>query len=1228
MKEESNMKKIDNFTNLYSLQKTLRFKLIPIGETEENFNKKLLLEQDRERAKNYKKVKSYIDEYHKYFIEKVLSPLRLENTTEYAELYYKLNKTDSELDKMEQLESDFRKSISKALKNDSLYKKMFGKEMIRELLPEFLTDLGQRKILEQFYDFSTYFTGFFQNRENMYTEEEKSTGIAYRCINDNLPKFLDNAKSFLKVKELLPEKYLTSLNKDFSGLFGVNTNDVFEIDYFSFVLSQSGIDKYNQIIGGYTNKDGSKIQGLNEYVNLYNQHTAKNDKSLRLPFMKPLFKQILTDKETVSFKLEEFENDNDVLKTINDFYINITSDTVKEIKNLFDRINDYNTKGIYVKNGVAVTSLSKAVFDDWAKIKNAWNIEYEQNHPKKKNANEEKYYDNERKAYNAIKSFSISKLQSYGEESICYYYSDSVADLCQKITEAYSNAENLLTNEYKENKRLSANDKAVELIKNLLDSIKKLENLIKPLLGSGKEETKDNVFYGEFLPLFESLALIDKLYDKTRNYMTKKPYSKDKIKLNFENPQFLGGWDKNKEKDYRSVLLEQNEKYYLAIMDKTNSKVFSEIDNTDKNDAVYRKMNYKLLPGPNKMLPKVFFAKSNIDYYAPDERILEIREKESFKKGKNFNIDDCHKFIDFYKASIKKHEDWSKFGFNFKNTSDYSDIGEFYNEIKCQGYSITYSLVSENYINEQIKNGSLYLFQIYSKDFSKYSKGKPNLHTLYFKMLFDEKNLGDVVYKLNGEAEMFYREASIKDEEKIIHPANSFIKNKNPENEKKQSKFEYDLIKDKRFTERQFSLHIPITLNFKSPDLALIDYAVRDGLANEANTNIIGIDRGERNLIYISVINSKGEILKQYSINKIISNNNYTVDYHSLLNDKESERDKARKSWATIGNIKELKEGYISQVVHNICELVVKYDAIIAMEDLNPGFMNSRVKVEKQVYQKFEKMLTKKLNFLADKSIEPDKIGGLLKAYQLTNGAKASKRGKQDGIVFYIPAWLTSKIDPTTGFASLIKAKYTSVASSIDFFGKFDGIRYNQNADMFEFDIDYGKFPRCYADYKQKWTVCSNGERVRTFRNPQKNNEFDNDVVNLTCEYKKMFEKYNIDYSNNLKEQIVSQDAKQFFVDLISLFNLTLQMRNSITGNTDIDYLISPVRNSFGEFYDSRKYENNPTAKLPKNADANGAYNIARKALWAVEQIKNAEDRTKVNLSISHKEWLKYAQNR
>ena len=62
---------LNTFTNLYSLSKTLRFQLVPIGKTEETFKQKNLLEQDEERAKNYKLVKGYMDEFHKYLSSNV-----------------------------------------------------------------------------------------------------------------------------------------------------------------------------------------------------------------------------------------------------------------------------------------------------------------------------------------------------------------------------------------------------------------------------------------------------------------------------------------------------------------------------------------------------------------------------------------------------------------------------------------------------------------------------------------------------------------------------------------------------------------------------------------------------------------------------------------------------------------------------------------------------------------------------------------------------------------------------------------------------------------------------------------------------------------------------------------------------------------------------------------------------------------------------------------------------
>lgn len=1225
----------EQFINRYPLSKTLSFSLIPIGETEDNFNKNLLLERDKQRAENYEKVKGYIDRFHKEYIESVLSKARIEKVDEYANLYWKSNKDNSDIKAMESLENDMRKQISKQLKSNATYKRLFGKELICEDLPSFLTDKDERETVECFRSFTTYFKGFNTNRENMYSSDEKSTAIAYRCINDNLPRFLDNVKSFQKVFDNLSDETITKLNTDLYNIFGRNIEDIFSVDYFEFVLAQSGIDIYKSMIGGYTCSDGTKIQGLNECINLYNQQVAKSDKSKRLPLMKPLYKQILSEKDSVSFIPEKFNSDNEVLLAIEDYYTGHIGD-IDLLTELLQSLNTYNTNGIFVKSGVAITDISNGAFNSWNVLRSAWNEKYEALHPVTSKTKIDKYIEKRDKVYKAIKSFSLFELQNLGNENgneITDWYISSINECNSKIKEAYLQAQELLKSDYEKNydKRLYKNEKATELIKNLLDAIKKFQQLIKPLNGTGKEENKDELFYGKFTSHYDSVADIDRLYDKVRNYITQKPYSKDKIKLNFDNPQLLGGWDKNKESDYRTVLLRKDDLYYLAVMGKSHSKAFADAPNiTSEDEDYYEKMEYKLLPGPNKMLPKVFFATKNIDKFQPSDRILDIRKRESFKKGATFNKSECHEFIDYFKNSIEKHDDWSQFGFKFSPTESYNDISEFYREISDQGYSVSFNKISKSYVDELVDNGYIYLFQIYNKDFSKYSKGTPNLHTLYFKMLFDERNLSNVVYKLNGEAEMFYREASINDKEKITHYANQPIENKNPDNEKKESVFEYDIVKDKRFTKRQFSLHVPITINFKAHGQEFLNNDVRKAVKYKDDNYVIGIDRGERNLIYISVINSNGEIVEQMSLNEIISDNGHKVDYQKLLGAKEKERDKARKNWTSVENIKELKEGYISQVVHKICELVVKYDAVIAMEDLNFGFKRGRFPVEKQVYQKFENMLISKLNLLIDKKAAPTEDGGLLRAYQLTNKFDGVNKAKQNGIIFYVPAWDTSKIDPVTGFVNLLKPKSnTSAPEAKKLFETIDDIKYNANTDMFEFYIDYSKFPRCNSDFKKVWTVCTNSSRILTFRNKEKNNLWDNKQIVLTDEFKSLFNEFGIDYKDNLKNSILSISNADFYRRLIKLLSLTLQMRNSITGSTlpEDDYLISPVANENGEFYDSRNYKGT-NAALPCDADANGAYNIARKALWAINVLKGTPDDmlNKAKLSITNAEWLEYTQ--
>lgn len=1246
----------EKFINRYQLSKTLRFSLIPIGKTEENFNKNLLLEQDKSRAENYAKVKEYIDRYHKDYIENVLTKAKIEKINEYADLYWKSNKDDSDTKDMESLENDMRKQIAKQLTSNENYKRLFKKELICEDLPSFLTDENEKEIVKSFDKFTTYFNGFNTNRENMYSSDNKSTAISYRCINDNLPRFLDNVKTFQKIFDNLSDETITRLNTDLYNTFGRNIEDIFSVDYFEFVLAQSGIDKYNQMIGGYTCSDGTKIQGLNEYINLYNQQVAKNDKSKRLPLMKPLYKQILSEKDSVSFIPEKFNSDNEVLFAIDEYYNSHISD-IDSLTNLLQSLNLYNANGIFVKSGTAVSDISNGAFNSWNVLGSAWNEKYEALHPVTSKTKIDKYIEKRDKAYKAIKSFSLFELQELGAKNgneITDWYISSSNECNNKIKETYLQAQELLKIDYEKNydKRLSKNEKATELIKNLLDAIKEFQQLIRPLNGTGKEDNKDELFYGKFTSLYDSIADIDRLYDKVRNYITKKPYSKDKIKLNFDNPTFLKGWALGNEFANSAQLLRDGDNYYLAIMDKElKNNIPKKYNEPINKEDMLQKIIYQQAANPANDIPNLLVIdgvtvkkngrKEKAGIYAGENIILEnlrntylpdninrIRKEKTFStSNENFSKDDLCEYIQYYICRAQEY--YSSYNFTFKNVSKYKNFKEFLDDVNSQAYQIRYNNISKKQIMELVENGYIYLFQIYNKDFSKYSKGTPNLHTLYFKMLFDDKNLSNVVYKLNGEAEMFYREASIKNNEKIVHHANQSIKNKNPDNEKKESVFEYDIIKDKRFTKRQFSLHLPITINFKAHGQEILNNDVREAVKENDDNYIIGIDRGERNLIYICVINSSGKIVEQISLNEIISDNGYKVNYQKLLNQKEKNRDKARKSWNSVENIKELKEGYISQVIHKICELVVKYDAVIAMEDLNFGFKRGRFSVEKQVYQKFENMLISKLNLLIDKKAEPTEDGGLLRAYQLTNKYDGVNKGKQNGIIFYVPAWDTSKIDPVTGFVNLLRPKYTSVSEAQKLFEAMDNIIYNANTDMFEFHIDYDKFPRCNSDYKKKWVICTNGDRIESFRNKAKNNEWDNRRIVLTDEFKALFKEFNVNCFDNLKDAILSISNVDFYKRLIKLLALTLQMRNSVIGSTlpEDDYLISPVADANGNFYDSRNYSGSK-ASLPCDADANGAYNIARKALWAINVLKNTpnDELNKAKLAISNAQWLEYTQ--
>lgn len=1300
------------FTNQYQLSKTLRFELTPQGKTLENIMARGLIAQDEKRAVSYQSMKKVIDEYHKDFIAQALKHAHLSNLHAYFNLYTlsddEKKKDEKFKDKLSVIQTKLRKEVVACFKSPEFkerFTRLDKKELIKEdleawvmehqdnnsVIQEYCGSAGLTQDLNDFKKFTTYFTGFHENRQNMYTDEAHSTAIAYRIVHENLPKFIDNVLIFDKIKNNNPE-LLTNIQEVETSLAsliqGKTLEEVFTLDFFNQLLDQKGIDFLNTVIGGVSEKENQpQIQGLNVLINLYNQ--KQSDKKNRVPKFTLLYKQILSDRESLSFLPPAFEKDQEVLDAINTFYReHILSNTLFEQKSLLEAIKNHladlkqaDLSKIYLRNDTGLTAISQVLFGEYGTFSHALDWHFNTNiNPSfqakfDKETNDEKLKKLLKIKENFTKSpyISIANLQAYLDSYvtsleadhpirsrytvniIADYFtnhfhaknkdnSEKIFDFIANITAKFSCIQGVLNNEWDKTKNLKSEQKLIDDIKGFLDAIMEVLHFIKPLAIKNDGVTdKDLSFYAVYDVYSEELSKLISLYNMVRNYLTQKPYSIEKIKLNFENAKLLDGWDRNKEKDYLTTLLRKDGLYYLAIMDKKHNKLFELLPDLQRNSILncYEKMVYKLLPGVNKMLPKVFFAKSNIDYFAPSEQLLANYKNDTHKKGDTFRLEDCHALIDFFKVSLSKHEDWKHFNFKFSDTKSYVDLSGFYREVEHQGYKMHFENIPQDYIQKAITEGQLYLFQIYNKDFSSFSKGKPNLHTLYWKALFDESNLKNVFYKLNGAAEMFFRKKSILDENKTVHPAHQAIKAKNPLYPNKNT-FDYDLIKDKRFTLDKFQFHVPITLNFKATGQKNLNTEALMFLQENPEMKVIGLDRGERHLIYLSLINHKGEIEHQESLNVITgtvpkNKSEFKTDYQKLLDNKENERANARESWGTIENIKELKAGYLSQVVHKITTMMLEHNAIVVMEDLNFGFKNGRFKVEKQVYQKFEKALIDKLNYLVLKDREFNEAGGVFHALQLTNKFESFKKmGKQSGFLFYVPAWNTSKIDPATGFVDFLKPRYESKEKSQAFFEKFKAISFNPEQDYFKFSFDYNNFHNKAAETKTQWVVCTHGKKRYVWDKSANQNKGATIKIDVTAQIKELLNTENIDFEEgqDLKDTIVASESIDLFKGLMRYLSVTLAMRYSSTAEGR-DFILSPVADDNGIFFNSETADKTQ----PQDADANGAYHIAKKGLWVLEQIRDYQDSEKLKenekgrfkelkLAISNKEWLQYIQSK
>lgn len=1213
------MKRIaDNFTNRHSVVKTTTFSLIPVGKTQEYITEREVINEDKERNELAFKVKKLINEFHRSFISKILKDYKFdeEDLNSYYQSYIEKKerskntkkKSKEEKGKDNEKEAEFknlktrmRKSLRAAFTNDPVFDTLNKKELFTKTLPKFYSD--NPEALEQigkFKRFTSYFTGFNSSKMLMYSEEDKYGSIPNRLVSENLPKYIENIHVFNRVYDI--DEIRERIDSLFNEL-NITKEMYFEVVGFNNTISQEGIDKYNTIIGGISKEDGSRIQGLNEIVNLYNQDFKK-----KLPKFQKLFKQILSISDSASFIPSKIASDEEVFEAINETYENLMA-RVFESKNeinlidLISSMSKYDLSKIYVSKD-ELTYISNKLYGDWAYINYAISDNYDKTHKVKRSQNA---YDKEKESVlKKIKQYSICNLNTYLEgygleANLEKYFTDKVEAHLEEIQDKYFRYSCIDTNKYLEDMSLKSNDTDKVIINELLESINNLKKCIRCFHKVDENLDVDAYFYDELNRIYELLENANSVYTRVRNYISGKPYSDDTYPLNFSVANFMGGWSYTKETTNKAQIYMKDGMYYLGIINKGNNKWVENIP-AATSDNTYKKLVYRIVGSAGQQINKLF----------------PVDEKDMHEK--------IRKQIEL----IKNYEKWNVYNFSFKDPYEYKDYEEFTADVNEQGYYMEFVDVDAEFVDNLVENGDLYLFKIHNKDLTGYAKGTPDPYTMYFKEAFSDENIKHKFIKL-GAGELRYREASIKEKDLIIHPAGVPIKNKNPLNPKEYSVYSHDITKDRRFSKDAFKFHLPLTINYSAEKLAAtnLNQEVNLAIHNAPELpNVIGIDRGENNLVYVTVIDSLGNILEQKSFNTVESKYFNGVvsrtDYKEVLKKIGNDANKSRRNCTRIASTKNAKMGYCSQIVSVIAKWMIEYNAVLALEKLDKNFKNRRKFIGNSIYGEFEKALIKKLNYYVDKHLDYNENGGLRKGYTLTNAYSDDEKVWQSGFVYYVPASYTSKIDPTTGFTNHFFTRYENINKSREFIGKLERVYFDSAMKMYAFDCDYHLSNFKTENFKKhKWTVYSFGSRIKVKRDHQNNKIKYN--LNLTEEFDKLFSEYNIPRNlKDLRTAMVQVESADFYHRFMDLFYLMVELRNS-DYDTGLDQIISPVMNADGKFFVSGEVDN-----MPKDADANGSYNIALKCLMKLQKIKSTdlEDFHKLSLAISDADWVNFCFER
>ena len=1188
--------------NKVEIQKTLRAELNPYGKTDVNSFKDVI-ERDRERYESRKEVMNMIDERHKTFLSCItdapLDFMHLENVL----AKFNANKKDKNVKKkLESLQKEMCAELMKWIESNN------KAEFIRltaatpaGIIAELSSQYPNNKHLSLFNNFASYLIDYSKSRSNIYSKSNKHGSVSHRLITDNFPKFVQNKNAYMKLVESLPN--LMSDVLDVYPQFADFISAFASTDRYMMFASQDGIMRYNIIAGK-----------INEIINMHVQENPDDKKAFKKLRMKPLYKQILFDAESILQKFQKIHDENelrDVMRTLWEDTLEFGK-AIKELEELLRNIDAYDKTGIFIKKK-GLPGLSKYIYDDHLTVSKQL---------------KEKYGKNVMKTHD---SFQLSEIAE-NDVSINNFFSNlgKHQSLALIAYARINSSDNLLS------------DKSISDIHEFMENLNDFCRISNTIAVTDSPDA-DTQFYNRFEEYADKMSAVKRAFNVIKSFVCQRPKDLEvKFPLTFDYPSFMGGWDYDKiaRNIYGAAMFVKDNRIYVGVMNKDARLKFDDIRPAKLGEDTFNMVVYKQFGNPDKQLPHLFKPD------APEEISKMMDDKTA---GRPY---DMFRLIDYYKACLEERYG-NLYDLKFSETSEYKTFDDFSREVMQCTYHISFTEVPTSQINEWIESRKMYMFVISTKDYAPGAYGSKELFTIFLESLFSKDNLQHNVIRLNGGARIMMRPNVL--DKPFTHKKGSvllckrdvqgnpippdvydllsrYLNGRTGSDEKKLAektmeeykdvisfkKAKYEIVKDRRYTRDMFTISLPITINPGCKvSYSEFNREIRRRFMESENAHIIGIDRGERNMLYITIIDKNGKTVLQKSLNMMDG-----YDFHMKLEQLENQRRDNQRNWKASGNIKHLKEGYSGKAVYEIYRLMLEYNAIIVLEALNGKFKTYRnAAFGAAVYTNFQNALISKLSYLVLKECQPLEKGGVLNGYQFAYPVKEiGENVNQIGAVFFVPAGYTSKVDPITGFTSLIDfSDYeSSDKKAAKFTNSFDSIRINERG-LLETKFKHDKFKTHIKNTGCEYTCIADGQRILTHKN-QETGGWEYIDVDVRTEMNNMLEKYGISTSpgTDIKDEITKlrKNNPSIDKDFLRVMKTVMHMRNS-NPHTGEDYIISPAVDKHGMTFDSRDIGNDAAGR-PTNGDSNGARNIALKALIML----NNEQTNGEFKSIKNTEWF------